>query len=202
MNMQKKKTAAAVTVVDEERPDGWKPSPGHRAVVEAIAEDIRNNPEFAKFLDSTPPESLSGDVRAALDKASPAPVAATTEPDDAPDSVGDLYDTAFHGMHAIASSVPADHGTLFGDLHNAADFSLVVFRDLLDGAVCAKSGASIEGVKDLIEANIEHAEHELRLLVSALRRAKSKLETVEKARSAAPAPKGPRRATKAERATS
>ena len=90
-------------------------------------------------------------------------------------SVGDLYDTAFHGMHARASSVPADHGTLFGDLHNAADFSLVIFRDLLDAAVCAKSDASIAGVKDLIEANLEHAEHELGMLIGlALRRAKGK----------------------------
>ena len=96
----------------------------------------------------------------------------------------DVYDEAFAKMHAILGNGD-EPGTLCGDLHNACDKALVVFRDLLDAAVCAQAGAyrSVKDAKDPrfvlvggVEFNVDHAEHELGLCIGALRRAKIALE--------------------------
>ena len=96
----------------------------------------------------------------------------------------DVYDEAFAKMHAILGNGD-EPGTLCGDLHNACDKALVVFRDLLDAAVCAQAGSyrSVKDAKDPrfvlvggVEFNVDHAEHELGLCIGALRRAKIALE--------------------------
>jgi hypothetical protein len=123
--------------------------------------------------------------------------------------VHSFYQDTFDKMHEIPGT-RAEFGTLRGDLNDAADKALVVFRDLLEASVSAKAGVyrSVEDPDNPIEgvdSGIEHAEHELGMLVSAIRRAKSALAMMEGAERTEPtpsAPKGRRRAPKAERSTS
>lgn len=121
----------------------------------------KQSPEEARaYLMSLRDKINSGEfLRAAIDD----------ELDDFVDPVGDLYQTAFDGMHGIFGQGLAEHGSLAGHLHDAADKALVVFRDLLGAAVSAKAGDDGNDV----DLSIRHAEHELGLLVSALGRAKT-----------------------------
>jgi hypothetical protein len=82
--------------------------------------------------------------------------------------VNDIYDRAFKEMNEILGKYESN--SLVGDLHNATDKALVVFRDFLEAAVCAQSG-DYESADDYIA----HAEKEVGLALYALKTAKAAL---------------------------
>ena len=80
-----------------------------------------------------------------------------------PTALDDLYDSAFAKMTEILGVW--EPGTTLGHLHDAADKALVVFRDLLDAAVLSQAGADTG-------ERLDHANHEIALMLAALHRAR------------------------------
>jgi len=88
----------------------------------------------------------------------------------APSPADDVYNQALAKLNEILGDTK--RGTVCGDLHNAAQKSLLVFRSLLNAALWAKSDEI-----GVAHSGVCHAKDELYFCEGALRRAKEAIET-------------------------
>jgi hypothetical protein len=156
----------------------------YRDVVEAIAEDIRNNPEFEKCLDGTPPESLAGDVRAELARPRVSEAFAQivnqvaahfASACDSPESVDELYQIAGRGMDSLlgieGDTVIIDlESEPYNDLLLSAGHAIAVWKACLEAMINLANRGFVSARLD-----VGDADRELSKLVSTLSRAQKVL---------------------------